>query len=198
MNTEMERYDGGGLQGAPAWTPDRDTASEIRQRIDQAAADAGDVYHARVMAQELLAKLKIDAPELLEMWLHQQAEHLLYQAIVARDRVLRAGQRKRKVTAAFSAAVRAAGAGNTDALSGWLSTPFTAADNLRKPLGKMTRDDLLYAAQGYQRRAELNMLTGTFLRVLAKRLAAGEMVEQKFTETDLMQMWGGVQDSDSD
>jgi hypothetical protein len=178
------------LQGAPAYTgPERNWNEEIRFWVDKATKEAGN-YKARVLASQIVADLKDRDRELLTQWLLAQAEDTIYRMILRRDASIRQHARIHKPVSMFSAAARAAETGNTAALRTWLDTPFTTISNVRKPLGEMTKAEVAFSADGYDRRARQNKMTGAFLRVLARKLKDGQKVSQRFTEVDLDRLWG--------
>lgn len=161
----------------------RDYAAEMRAIID--AETATGAYASRVVAAHVVEKLRATDPELLQGWLDAQAETFVWQAINDRDRSLRSHARATAGRAEFAADSARGDVGR------WLNTPFSVADGMRKRLGDMSRDDLLFASGEYRARAEQNRMTSTFLAVLAKKVRRGT-VRDHFTEEQLDAMWTSI------
>lgn len=78
---------------------ERDFAAEMRAVID--TATEGTPYVARVVAGEIVEKLRANDPDLLAGWLDAHAESLLWQAINDRDRSARAHAKASRHVAEF-------------------------------------------------------------------------------------------------
>jgi hypothetical protein len=167
----------------------RDYASELRALLD--AETSHGTYSSRQVAAHIVAKLTATDPELLDGWLHAQAEQFVWQAINDRDRSRRAHARHQARPAAFGKATEAHQAGDRAALTSFLTMPFAVADGLRKPLAAMTAPDLTYVADGYEQRAVENKMTAAFLRAVAKKVGDSTVADH-FTEPDLARLWASL------
>jgi hypothetical protein len=167
-------------------TRERDFVAQMRAAID---AETGDgPYVSRVVAEHIVHKLRATDPDLLDGWLHAQAEHFLWQAINDRDRSTRARGKEAAKRATFGKAAAAFENGDTEPLTQFLAMPFPVEGGSRKRLADLTGDDLAYVADDYGRRATENAMTEAFLRALAKRVQHG-VVADHFTEQQLADMW---------
>ena len=167
----------------------RDYAAEMRALID--AETAGAPYLAAATAMHIVEKLRAADPQLLAGWLDAQAAQFVQQAIAGRDRSARAHARTASARAAFAADARRAQAGDTSALASWLSTTFVTEGGLRMRLAEMRRGDLLYAAEGYGRRAADQLMQEAFLRVLARKVGRGTVGEH-YDDAKLAAVWRSV------
>lgn len=167
----------------------RDYVGEMRALIDQETGTGP--YVSRQVAAQIMEKLAATDPDLLDGWLHAQAETILWQAINDRDRSLRAHARATSGRSVFAANAEAHEAGDTAALSRWLATPFAVADGYRKRLGDMDKHDLRFAAEAYEVRAEQNRLTASFLIALARKVRRGTVADH-YTEDQLAAMWNSL------
>lgn len=165
----------------------RDYAAEMRDILD--AETGNEPYVPRVVATNIVSKLRESDPELLSGWLDQQAENFVWQLINARDRSMRSHVRQQSRARAFSQDVET---GDGRAVR-WLTIPFTVEDGSRKRLSYMTKNDVLFAADTYATRAKENKMTETFLRVIARKLK-GRTVGECYTDEQLSVMWNSLQD----
>lgn len=186
------------LYGARAYQDEtRNWAEEVRHWVDKIAAEQeGRPYQARALASEVIHQLKSEDLDLLLGFLYAQAEEMIYQMIKRRDASARTAARHRRPSSRFAEAVRQSRAGDDTHLRQWLSAPFTTVDNLRKPLGEMTRGELEHTASTYSTRASQNLMTAAFLRVIARKLRDGEQVKARFTESDLVVLWNDTEPED--
>lgn len=164
----------------------RNFCQEMRRVIDESTADGA--YVPRLVASEVVEKLRATDPELLEGWLQAQAEHFLWQMINDRDRSIRTATRHRLKPKVFADAATAHEAGDGSSLRRFLDMPFSVADGSRKPLAKLNKDDLLFVQDGYQKRADENAFWVAVTGALAKKVGDGT-VEDHFTEEQLSKMF---------
>lgn len=164
----------------------RDYAGEMRDLIDRVANGE---YATPLVAAQLVTRLRSEDPELLQGWLDEQAVQFLRHAINQRDAAIRTHNRRSRARSVFSGAVAAFQAGNRFALQGFQEEHYPVANGSKKPFGRMTHDDLLYAAEAYGRRKAQNALQEAFLLAVADRLADGQVVEDVFDEDQLRHMW---------
>lgn len=167
----------------------RDFVGEMRAVID-AATSGQDSYVAGVVAMEIVDKLRATDAELLHGWLDAQAVQFIREAIGARDRSIRSRGQRFARARDFGAAMERFDGGDGDALTSYMTTfHFTVEGNERKALGKLTHDDLLYARDDYQGRADENLFYVAVLGALAEQVTDG-VVEDHFTEAQLQNMFG--------
>lgn len=170
-------------------TVDRDYAVEMRAVMD--AETGSGPYVSRIVAAQIVEKLRATNPDLLHGWLGAQAETFLWQAINDRDRSLRSHVRATVGRSVFAKDAAAHEDGDSGALSRWLSTPFSVADGYRKRLGDMEKADLQFAAEAYRARAEQNAMTAALLAALAKKVRKGT-VAAYFTDDQLDTIWCSI------
>jgi hypothetical protein len=163
----------------------RDYCGEMRQVIDAATAD-GRPYISRVLAGEIVAQLRIEDPELLLGWLDVTAEHWVWRLINDRDRALRSAALYHSPRSEFQRAAQAYATGGDDtALRRFLDIPFVVEDGTRKRLGTLDRDNLLFVATEYDKRANNSLMMSAFMKALAKKLQNGQVVSDVFNEEQL-------------
>lgn len=165
---------------------DRDFATDMRAVID---AETGEgPYVSRIVANHIVEKLEVTDPELLDGWLRVHAETLIWQAINDRDRSTRA---KARATAGGRRFAAAAESGDIEQVARFLNVPYVVEDGSRKRLADLTKDDLLFVADAYDRRASENAMNSAFLKALAKKVGKGRVADQ-FTDEQLADMWRSV------
>lgn len=166
----------------------RDYAAEMRALID---AEASGTYVPATVAHDLAEKLRATDPDLLAGWLDAQAETFLRQAINARDNSQRTAARHSRPRSVFAADAAAAEAGEPEPMARWLDVRFTVEDGSRMPLREMTKDQLLFAGDAYQARADENRMTAAFLRAISRKVRTG-VVADHFTDEQLSTMWDSL------
>jgi hypothetical protein len=165
----------------------RDYAAEMRTVID---AEATGTYVPAVVAAAIVDKLRATNKELLAGWLDAQAE-TFRQAINNRDNSQRTAARHSRPRSVFATDAAAAEAGDEAAMANWLTTRFTVEDGSRKPLAVMSKDDVLFAADGYEARARENKLTAAFLKAIGRKVGA-KKVGDVFNDEQLSTMWDSL------
>lgn len=172
--------------------PIRDYAAEMRAVIDAETGDAP--YTSVVVAEHIVTKLKATDPALLDGWLHAQAVNFLRHAINLRDCSARSHAR---VTAGRSVFREAAESGDVEALTQFLDVRYVVDDaNTRTRLADMGRQELLFAADAYKRRAAESLIEETFLRLLAKKVGTRKVADV-FDEEKLATAWRSITAADS-
>lgn len=169
----------------------RNIAQDLRAMIDKEISEAGPVWTSAEIAARVVAKLRVYDPELLAKWLDANAVPVVRETVNAISRAERSAIRQKPLgpVARFEAAVRRYEEGDKTALSQWLGVDYVINDeNQRKRLGDMERDDLLYAATAYTKRAKYSSMQAAFLRALAERVGAGT-VNQVFDDEQLSRLW---------
>lgn len=167
----------------------RDYAAELRKIVDEATSHGP--YVSRVIAGEVVEKLRANDAELLDGWLHTNAEQFVWQMINDRDRSTRSHARQTSNRREFKAASDEHANGNSAPLVRWLNVPFVVEDGSRKRLGDMYAADLKFAAGSYEERAVENRLTATFLKKLAVKVGK-DQVSNHFSDEQLVAMWDGL------
>lgn len=163
---------------------DRDYVAEMRQMIDDRTRGE-DGYVAIEVAKEIVAELRDADPDLLSGWLDMQAEQFIRAAIAKRDHSLRAHRAATQHASVFGEAMdEAVKTGNTAVLHGYLTMPFTLAEDVRKPLGALDHDDLVFVRDDYTRRANENKLWASIMDTLAEKVITGTVADH-FSEAQL-------------
>jgi hypothetical protein len=163
----------------------RDFAAEMRAVID--AETSHGPYVSRQAAADIVEKLKANDLELLNGWLHAQAEMLIWQAINDRDRSVRSASRSALSRSAFARASEANDAGDSGPLTHFLDAPYVVENGSRVRLADLTKADLLYVADRYDDRAKANAFEAAFMRAVAKKVRTGT-VRDHFTEEALLKL----------
>lgn len=163
-----------------------DFVAEMRAVIDEATGVGP--YVSRVVAAEIVEKLRESNPDLLSGWLDLQAEQLVWREINDRDRSFRAQARATASRRRFGDAVDAAEGGDSEPLRRLLDMPFVIASGERVPLAVMTGVDCGFVADGYQRSARRAQMHAALLRALERRVGT-DRVEDHYTEEQLRALW---------
>lgn len=164
----------------------RDFVGEMRAVIEAATSNAP--YVSRVVAAEIVGKLRADDPDLLTGWLDLQAEQMVHAAINERDRSARASARANVGRTRFRDAADQADLGDLGPLRRLLDMPFVVQSGQRLPLGRMTGYDCGYVAESYESTARRARMHAALLRALEDRIG-GERVEEHFSEEQLRDLW---------
>lgn len=170
--------------------PNRQYAVEMRELVDETAA-AQSSYIPRILASEIIAKLRRNDPDLLAGWLDLQAEHFVWQMINDRDRSRRSYMRIHAGRGAFAEAAERFSGGDSEALDNFLSMRFTVEDGSRRELHTLRRDSLTFVADTYEKREKENRFNKTIFRAMAEHVG-NRTVGDVYTNEDLRRMFGGV------
>lgn len=163
---------------------ERDFAAEMRSIVD--AETAHGAYVSRAAARDVVEKLSINDPELLDGWLHSQAERLIWQMINDRDRSMR-GAARTQGRSVFAEMIEASKDGDTSGIGRYMQAPYVIADGSRKPLAELMKNDLIFVADQYDMRAKSNAFEAAFIRALAKKVGA-RSVGDVFTEAKIAEL----------
>jgi hypothetical protein len=163
----------------------RDFAAEMRAVID--AETSHGPYVSRVIAREIVEKLEANDAELLDGWLREHAEQLVWQAINDRDRSMRSSARATSSRSAFAAAANAAEGGDGQALGRFLSCPYVTEDGSRLRLAELTHADLLFVAKGYDAQSKQAAMEAAFFAALARKVRKGTVADH-FTEERIAEL----------
>jgi len=136
-----------------------------------------------VVAGKAIAQLREQEPEVLNDWLHDNAERFLTTELtyrLRRDRgVVRRGASKR----AFAAAAGRAEEGDDEALRHFSVVYEIAPDHTRRRLADMTGADHAFVATRYGERSATNHLLEAFHRVVSRKVA-NRRTADVFTEEE--------------
>lgn len=170
---------------------ERNYAAELRAVIDAETAD-GSPYIAKVIAEQVVEKLRANDPDLLDGFLRAHEVQIVYKAINERDASRRAYVRVAATRSVFrEAAQAAADSGDMQGVARFLTTVYTVEDGTRVRLSEMRKPDLLYVADRYADRAKDNLLQEAFMRRLAKKVGSGQ-VSDHFTDARLAEIWQSI------
>jgi hypothetical protein len=157
--------------------------AKMRAVIDAATADGP--YVSRHVARDIVVRLTAEDPELLDGWLHDQAEQLIWAAINERDRAARAAARISASRAGtFAEAADEYQAGDPTKLNKFLKARYVVWDGTRRELATLAHDDLLFVANQYATRSKSNAFEAAFFHALARRVRTGT-VKDYFTEEQI-------------
>lgn len=169
----------------------RDYHTEMRQVIDTYIADAvathGE-YNPPLVATDIVDKLQANDPDLLDGWLHAQATEFVREMIGRIGRSARHNAQRQQPRREFAAAVEKHKSGDSTKLRKYSELPF-AVPGGQKPLGKLNRDELVYAKGTYVQRAEQNKFKAVLLGKLLQKVTADSTVEDHYTEDQLAVMF---------
>jgi hypothetical protein len=154
----------------------------MREFVDSARTGT---FVAGILASEIVAKLEATDHDLLEGWLWAQRVSFVREMISAIDRSTRSHARQTAARGVFAEAARHYEEGDATALDGYLNWPCTLADDVRKPLGALTRDELAYVRDDYQARANKNAFRATVFNAIMKRVTPGTTVADHYTNEQL-------------
>jgi hypothetical protein len=169
---------------------ERNYVGEMRRVIDEETT--GGPYESPIVAANIVRKLRVTDPDLLNGWLEAQATHFVWQAINDRDRSTRSKVRQQAERTAFrDAAEKFQAGGGRASMTQFLALPFVIADGSRCRLGDMTADDLAFVADTYERQEADAAMNKIFLRALGKKVGDGK-VSDHFTEEALAAMWSSI------
>jgi hypothetical protein len=169
---------------------ERDFAAEMRAVLDEHTAKGA--YIPRRAAEEIVAKLRVNDPELLEGWLHADPAHFIHQFILDVDRSRRTAARHQQSRGEFADAARRHEAGDTDALTGYLGLRYTVDEsNTRKTLGECRGAEVAFVAQGYRDAERENKFHAVLFEKIAKKIGS-DTVAEHYDNKQLAAMFGGV------
>jgi hypothetical protein len=167
----------------------RDHVTEMRKHVD--AATAGIAYSAPLVAKDVVAWLRLHDSDLLNGWLHCQAEDFVAAMIRERDASVRAKARQTSGRKEFGEAAEAHRKGDSTQLVQWLQVPLTLPNGTRARLADLTAEQLLSIRDSYRRRAVANLMTAAFLDAVARRIG-DRTVGESLSNEDLTELWRGA------
>lgn len=162
-------------------------AEKIRKMVDD-RMERGPYIPAH-LAVDLVKQLREEEPQLLAEWLDAQAESIMRDMVNSINRHRRAIARKVASKSVFRNAVERAEAGEPALLEGWLAQEYPVnQNNIRKPLGDMVKEEVLYASDVHDRLARGNQMQAAFLKAVANKVGARQ-VSEVFDNDQLNVMW---------
>lgn len=167
----------------------RDYAREMRELIDKLAVEN---YAPPMVAAQIVTHLRAMDPDLLQGWLDAQAVSYVRDAINRRDAAVRMRNRFHGRRQQFAEAAARHEAGDSDALTSFMSETYPTKAGGRKILAIMEKDDLIFVASNYARRERESALQRMFLEAVAARLDEGQTVADLYTEDQLAAMWSSL------
>ena len=165
-------------------------AEKVRRMIDDAMEQGP--YIASHLATELVTKLREEDPALLAEWLDVHAEQIMRDAVSSISRSRRAYVRANASRSVFRNAVERHEAGEPELLHGWLEQEYPIGpENIRKRLGQMYREEVLYASQMHAHMARGNQMQSAFLRAVGEKVGARQ-VQDVFDNDQLNTLWKSI------
>jgi hypothetical protein len=173
---------------------ERDYVAELRELIDN-ELESSEVDIA-IVAREIVEKLAVNDPDLLEGWMHIVAESSLrdwIRSLLASKRSRATHQRPRT---AFAQAAKRLEAGESveDTVKPWLQTKFVGASGNQKNLGDMDHDDLGAARETYDKHARSNALRAALFAALEKKVKTGT-VSDHYDNEKITKLWISLTDA---
>lgn len=171
---------------------DRDYNAEILELV-QEATTAGD-FVARLVADDIVDKLRANDPDLLAGWLNQRAGEILGSWIAVHYNGLRNRSRAMAPRRAFAeAAERFTGSGGTDTSA---LDPFSAMyvvdhTHLRRRVADMTGADHTFVADRYADDKNTAAMLEAFHRAVAKRVG-DKRTEDVYSAEQYMAMYRSI------
>lgn len=161
---------------------------KMRALIDQMANPEAGPYSSPKIALKIVEYLRLEDPDLLNGWLHEQAAHMVREMINARDRSRRAHVRATSQRSVFKEAAEQFEGGNRGELIQWSETVHVVGDGTRKRLAELTAEELLHVSERYENTENESRMMKVFLRAIAKKIGNGR-VEDYFDNDQLRRMW---------
>lgn len=168
----------------------RDFLTDMSDAIDAAIPD-GD-YVAPVVAAELIERLRAEDPGLLTGWLNLKASVFLADVIARRSNSKRQAARIGAPRRAFREAAEVFAETREPVVFSPFAFEYVVdADNTRRAVGRMTKADCLFVAEGYEATARQAKLQASFQRAVAKKLG-DKTVSEVFGEEQYVAMYRSV------
>lgn len=164
----------------------RDYQEEFQAFVQERRPSAD--YVLPVLAAELVDALRSSDPELLAGWLDLHAPRFVADYLGTANRSLRARQRGEFSRSAFRASGDALSAGDPEARSLFAVEFVVSADEMRRPLGSMTKADHLFVAERHAERSNAALFEAAFHRALAKKIPAGKTTSDVMTEEQYLRL----------
>lgn len=173
-----------------------DILDDMARMIQKELDDNRDGYTPAVLAQHIVNRLREEDPELLRRWLSYNAVAFVRQAINDRaSRLKRTNREASSRRSVFKDAMKDFEAnrskpGAKENMTRFLDEMYKTQDGTSKPLKKLRRGDLRFAAGEYRRQAKEVTMRRLFLEALAEKLGEDNQdVGSVYTEEQLERMW---------
>lgn len=164
----------------------RDFIAEFEAYLEKHLPD-GD-FIAPVVAAEMVEHLRSTDASLLAGWLNTRAPVIIADHIGTRDRVQRAKAARQRPVREFASAAEQLAAGDAEAMSIFRERLVVNAENLRRPIGDMTKDDHLFVAADHVKRSEAALFEASFHRAIAKKIPVGKTTKDVLSEEEYVRL----------
>lgn len=150
--------------------PERDVHQQMLEVIRSSIPD-GSGWAPSVVAEEIVAELRVSDPELLHLWLEDGAARFVQTHLV---RILAANRARSKATTGarlFGEAAIRFSSGDVDAMQ-MFDLTYAIEDGTQRKIADMTGSDHLYIAQRFALEAKQYALLEQFHKAVAKKVGA--------------------------
>lgn len=146
----------------------------------------------RLVAEKLVARLRMDDPELLGEWLALRATTAVGDHLAHMNRADRAVTRARSGPRAFDVARRAFEAGDTEALGAMFRARYLVGDGTERRVADMTGPDHLFVSARYRDDSKHAAHLARVHRLVAQKVG-DRKTSEVYTEEEYAAMFGGPQ-----
>lgn len=168
----------------------RNYSDEIRDLVDSMTLTGE--FVARLVADDIVEKLRANDPELLSGWLNERAGEILGDYIRHRCNSTRSHVRSMAGRRAFAEAAEAFAETRIAAVFDPFRVVYVVNDeDLRRPVADMTGADHLYVASGYALSAKQSLMEEAFHRAVAKKVG-GKRTSEVFTTEQYESMYRSI------
>jgi hypothetical protein len=172
---------------------EREIIDEINRLLDE-ATDEGEIV-VRIVASDIVAKLRSNSPELLAAWLDLRAEEILAGHLAARLNSKRAYRRSMHNRSVFAEAVQAfEETGDPGSFELFNSLVVINAGGLRRRFGDLTADDCRFVAASYEKSRRESEMYEKFHRRLAEKLG-DKTIREVYSESQCIAMLGSFRNA---
>jgi hypothetical protein len=148
--------------------PERDIQQQMMELIRSAIPD-GSGWMPAVVAEDLVAELRQNDPELLHLWLEDSAARFIQHHLVRILAALRAKSKSEVGARAFGAAAARFANGDADALT-MFELSYCVEDGTQVTIADMTGRDHLFIAGRFAMEAKQYALLEHFHKAVAKKV----------------------------
>lgn len=141
-----------------------------------------------LFAAEIVAGLRIEAPDVLSKWLDANAEQFVTNFLGTQDRIRRGRQAHAAPAKAFNEAADRYAQGDQDALSPYDDYFVINEDNLRRRVGDMFSGDHMYVASKHIERSNSALFEAAFHKAVAKRIPPGKTTADVMTDDEYLRL----------
>jgi hypothetical protein len=169
--------------------PERDIQQQMIELIRESIPE-GSGWMPAVVAEDIVANLRQNDPELLHLWLQDSAPRFIQQHLVRILAALRAKTKSEVAARAFGEAATRFTAGDRDALSMFELT-YAMEDGTQVTIADMTGKDHLYIAGRFAMEAKQYALLEQFHKAVAKKVG-NKKTSEVFTAEKYEQMYRSI------